>query len=261
MDLWSPVEVEKEKVYYWQIAQLKLWISKAADEIYVAHEQASDVSVEQKVVIAAERKKPEKIEWNRFIVEERSSIIQLNPAVPDRAVVVGSEAPVKILPETKAMFFVGIPIWVRLYIGENKKKEVSEIPTVILSNTWFGDPTGGVLCYGIKSRALRTMDELEESPGKAVCTVVVHNKSEVQLDFQKFCIHVENLKLYRGTKRLWTNEVSIDFFGEDQPSQIVLSQKKPEIEKDCTLICEERVPASTSLLQKSAGLFKYFTDF
>ncbi len=105
------------------------------------------------------------------------------------------------------------------------------------------------------------MDELEESQQKAVCPVVVKNKSEIQLDFQKFCIHVENLKLYTGTKRLWTNEVDINFFGEDQPSRIELSQKKPQIEKDCTLICEERVPASTSLLQKSAGLFKYFTDF
>jgi hypothetical protein len=248
-------------VYYWQIGQLKLWILKKSDELYVASEQLSDVSFEQKVTIAEEQEKPENIEWSRFIVEEGSNIIQLNPALPDRAVVVGSETQVKILPQTKALFFVGIPIWVRIYIGENKKNEVTEIPTIILSNTWYGDPTGGELCYGIKSRTRRSMGELEESSQKAVCTVVVNNLSEVQLDYKKFCIHVENLKLYKGVKRLWTNMVNINFFSEDQPSQIELSQKKPEIEKECTLICEERVPASVSLLQKSAGLLKYFTDF
>jgi hypothetical protein len=210
-------------------------------------------------VIAKISEKPEIPDLSRFICDG-PDIIQLLPGLQDRAIVVGSEMVVKILQENSALFFVRIPVWIRIYAGEKKEKLLTEIPTVFLSNTWFGDPMTGELCYSLITKARRSIGESESDFHRAICPVKIINKSADILDFQKFSIHVEHLKIYSGEKALWTNEVKITFLDEDQPSNIDFSKKKPVIEKDCVLISEERTPVNQSLIKKSVSFLKHFTS-
>jgi hypothetical protein len=147
-----------------------------------------------------------------------------------------------------------------VHIGAGKGAELSEIPTQILSNTWFGDPTTGELCYSLQSRGGRDIGHIPPSPHKAICPVLLVNSSAGKLDFQKLNIHVEHLKVFAGKIRLWTNEVSIRFFGEDQPGQVDFSSKAPQFEKPLTLLTEERVSVSQSILEKSIGILRRFKN-
>jgi hypothetical protein len=195
------------------------------------------------------------------VADEKTEVLQLAPSLQDRAVVVSSDITLKILPGSNALFFVGIPVWVRVHIGARKDTELAEIPTRILSNTWFGDPTTGELCYSLKSRAGRDIGHIPASPHKAICPVRLVNSSAGKLDFQKLNIHVEHLRVFAGKTRLWTNEVSIRFFGEDQPGQVDFPSKVPQFEKPLTLLTEERVPVSQSILKKSIGILRHFKNF
>lgn len=261
MIIWEPITIEKNRPYFWQIGTFKLWIKKIDDELLLSYEQSSEGEESQTLITAEPQEDTENLAWNRFVIKDESNVLQLVPALPERAVVVNSESPVKILPGNGALFFISIPIWVQVYAGEKKKTLISEIPTIVLSNTWFGDPMNGELCFSLSTRARRSIVDTHVPPSRAVCPVWIKNGSQTQLDLQKLCVHVEHLKTYKGKKQLWTNEVYVTFTGEDQLSQVTFSRKTPTIEEGCTLICKERIPVDQSLIQRSFSILKYFTNF
>ena len=176
MRFWEPFKIERGKEYHWQIGPLKMWLKKIEDEWLVASEQSPNDLESEEIVIANLSEKPETPEWTRFVCAGPDTM-QLLPALPDRAVVVGSEMAVKILQENSALFFVTIPVWVCVYAGDKKETMLTEIPTVSLSNTWFGDPMTGELCYSLQSRAGMDIKHIPLSPHKAVCPVLLVNSS------------------------------------------------------------------------------------
>ena len=260
MKPWEPVKIDKYTDYYWQAGPLSLWIRRNEDEWLVAYESQSANADSEEFIIAQKRENPGTLEPTRYVLSENSGIIQLLPVLQDRAVVVGSEIPVRILPKNRALFFVSIPVWIRILIGEKKNRiTLTEIPTINLSNTWFGDPMTGELGYSLTTSARRSIEDSIPSLYRAVCPVWIINSSQAALDFQKLSIHVEHLRVYGGKLRIWTNEVRITFTGEDQLSRIDFSDKKPALEEGCTMISDERTPVDKSLLKKSVSILRYFT--
>ena len=261
MELWSPVSLEKERDYFWHIGPLSLWIRRDGDEWLIASDRQEDVETAD--TVAAEEEKPEALGWSRFVLAGESSTVRLLPVLPDRAAVVGSETAVKILPANKALFFVSVPVWVRVTVVGTRKKQttLTELQAVKLSNTWFGDPMTGELGYSLTTSARRSIEESPPACHQAVCPVTVKNRAAEPLDFQKLCIHIEHLRVYTGPKRLWTNEVSITFTGPDQPTLLDFSDRQPDREEGCVLLSDERTPVTKSLLKKSVGILKYFTSF
>ncbi len=259
MELWNPVTLEQERDYYLYIGPLILWIRRSGDEWLLASGQRTDDAPTEASAVAGE--KPEEIEWTRFVLAEESTTVQLLPVLPDRAVVVGSETAVKILPGNRALFFVSVPVWIRVTVVGKKKKRtaLTEIETVKLSNTWFGDPMTGELGYSLTTSACRNLEDSVPVSYRAVCPVLVKNAASEPLDFQKLCIHVENLRVYGGSERLWTNEVTITYTGSDQPALLDFSARPPAREEECSLLSEERIPVNKSLLKKGVGILKYFT--
>ena len=261
MTMWEPNDLKRDLDYHWEIGSLKLWIRRTDIEWLVAYEHQPGDLYADKPVVAKKGQKPEKIVWNRFVFDDPSCIIQFMPALHDRAVVISSETPTRILPGNSAMFFVSIPIWLQIYAGEGKKAMLIEVPTVTLSNTWFGDRMDGELCYSLSTHARRKVEELKVSTQRAVCPFHVSNNSAEQLDFQMMAVHVEHLKIYKGQNQLWTNEVYINFLNKDQLTQVNFSEKKPCIIQDCELIAEERIPIDKSILKLGIGFLRSFSNF
>lgn len=258
VNLWNAYNIKENVCYYWKIGLCKIWIQNIADEWLVAIERISE---EEDTIIAQHGEKPENLTWNRYIYKSELNIIRFVPCLPDRPIVVDPELPIRILPDNSALFFVSIPSWIRIFTGTQGKIMLLEVPAEVLSNTWFGDPMEGELCYSFKTLARRSLKDINPRPHRIYCPVNVYNGATVPLEFQKLCIHVENLRVYKGKELLLTNEIDIIFLGDDQPSQIKLSGRKPSIDKDCKLICEARMPSKGSLLKRSFSLLKYFTNF
>jgi hypothetical protein len=257
--LWEPVEIQRGKEYHWCMGNLRIWCTRNEKEWMLAWEHGEEEA--QTEVARTQHPKPEHLTWERYVCAHKTDKLQLVPVLQDRPVVLNSDITLKILPGNEALFFVGIPVWVRVRVGTRKDIELAEIPTQILSNTWFGDPTTGELCYSLQSRAGREIEKIPISAHKAVCPVLLMNGSTVKLDFQKLDIHVEHLRVYAGAHRLWTNEVGIRFLGDGQPVQVEFSNNAPSFEKHLTLLAEERVPTSQSILKKSIGILRHFTNF
>jgi hypothetical protein len=259
MTLWDPIELERNKSYSWRIGPLRLWIRNNGTEWLESHLYTPEKEEEERLAVAQTAEKPPQTEWSRLICGECSNKLRILPLLPDRPVVVGSSTVLKVLPDCSARFFVMIPLWLSLQVGEADRTTLMEIPSVVLSNTWFGGLTIGELCYSLKTTAHMTLDGVAPPPHVLVCPVHLNNTAGTPLDFQKLCIHVEHLKVYSNDSRLWTNEVNITYEGVNLLSSVKYSDTAPAFEENCRLVSNERVPAEKNIFRKSFSFLRYFT--
>lgn len=261
LDIWNRSKIGSGEILRSQIGPLLLWFRKIEDELHIACERLSepDTVVDATGSATVNGVEPEGLDWGRWVVGDETNAFQVLPIMPDRPIVVRPELPVKIPTGHEALFFVSIPVWVRILAGEKKSIELCEVPVLILSNTWFGDPMSGKLCYSLRSRARRQIIDSESNPSRAICPVRIRNTSPKQLDIERLCVHVEHLKTYSGDMNLWTNEVTITFRGEDQVGKIDYSREQPAIEPIGEMLSEARTPIKETILKKSIGGFKLFS--
>lgn len=261
LDIWNRSKIGTGEVLRTRIGPLVLWFRKIEDELHIAFERLPDPDtiVDATGPAAVSGVESEGLDWGRWIVGDETNTVQVLPIMPDRPVVVHPELPVKIPTNHQALFFVSIPVWVRVLIGEKKPIELCEVPVLILSNTWFGDTMSGELCYSLRSRARRQIKDSQTNPSRAICPVKIRNTSPRQLDIERLCVHVEHLKTYSGDKNLWTNEVAITFRGDDQVGKIDYSRERPAFEPIGELLSEARAPVKETILKRSIGSFKLFS--
>lgn len=259
MGLWEPHKIEQDQCLEAQVGPLQLWLRRSGDEIRIARKHRGNPESRLKATPlhpAAERK-PAGLDWTRWICGDCDQVA-LTPVAPDRPVVVRPEAPVKIPPGREALFFVGVPLWVRITAGAANKIQLCEESSVTLSNIWFGDPMSGDLCYSLRTRARRRISDSQIEPHRAVCPVTIRSAAPVQVDIERFCVHVAHLSIYPGTSRLWTGGVQITFKGEAETSQVEYSEKPPTYEEVEMALSEPRTPVKKRLVQRSLGSFGSF---
>lgn len=260
-ELWNPLEVRLERTYRASLCTIQLWVKRSQADWYVAHRPAAaelPASGLQPVPAAEE---PRDAEWVRWVAGQEEPTVHLVPALPDRPVVLRPRHPLNVPRGRSVLFFVNIPLWVRVLTGPRPGTPLTEIPTIALSNSWFGAPTSGELCYALKTKALRNLEEVSNHPYMVTCPVSVENQAPSDLEFQRLCVRVEHLHVYRGQRRLWTNQVEVVFKGEDLVSQINIRRYAPVFEQTSERLCPAREPVDHSLLKKSFSFLRAITGF
>ncbi len=258
--IWEPKQLSGEGWYHAGIGPLDLWIRRSPQDWYVAHER--DPGREQEEIPPAPlhpaqtNADVDRLTWNRWVAGEEAARVRLVPCMPDRAVVIRPRYPLNVPGGKEVLFFVSIPVWARVQVGDRASLALCELPTVVLSKTWFGDPITGELCYSLKTKVLRQIDMLENHAHLAVCPVLIRNQAFAELDFQRICIRVEYLSLYRGQTRLWTNQVEVQFHGEELNSTIITGRGAPDFERTAEKLSEARLAPQRSLLKKSFSFLK-----
>jgi len=262
--IWEPKTLAKENWYHARVGPLNLWLKRSDDDWYVAHEREPDGEkpgvAPSALHLAQTKDRVQRLTWNRWVAGAEPERTRLVPAMPDRPVVIRPRYPLNVPRGKEVLFFVSIPVWVRVLIGEGESLPLCELPTVVLSSTWFGDPITGELCYSLKTKVLRQIGMVENRAHMAVCPVLIRNQALADLDFQRICIRVEYLSLYRGQTRLWTNLVEVQFHGENLNSTIITGRQAPEFEPTAEKLCEARLAAERSLLKKSFFFLKSLTE-
>ena len=249
-----PKELSVDSNLQAQIGPIKLWFKYINDEMHFAYEHLSEEITSIEELTDGKGDLPADLDWTRFVVGTKIDSLQLLPITPDRPVVVRPVLPLTLPPEQNAEFSVGIPLWIQILVHSNSKKlELAEVPSVIRSNIWFGDTLSGELCYSLKTRARREFEDIEDQPFRMTCPVKIFNRSEENLRVERFCIRVEHLKILVQNNQLWTNEVSIDFQGENEVSKIDYGRKSSRHGSKCELLNKPRNPIRESLWAKSIG--------
>jgi hypothetical protein len=258
--LWEPKSLGGEGWYEARIGPLELWVRRSQEDWYVAHERETGRAQPEPPPAplhpAQGTARVDRLTWNRWVAGSEPATVRLVPCMPDRAVVIRPRYPLNVPRGKEVLFFVSVPVWARVLAGEGGSETLCELPTVVLNNTWFGDPITGELCFSLKTKVLRQIEMVENQPHLAVCPVLIRNQAFADLDFQRICIRVEYLSVYRGQTRLWTNQVEVQFHGEDLNSTIITGRGAPDFERTAEKLGEARLAPERSLLKKSFSFLK-----
>jgi len=252
---WDAVEINEGDCRLWQAGPLRLWVRQVGEEWHVATESANEKEKFPDIISGETTAVPEDAQWQRWMGRGVEHVVQLSPLMPDRAVVVRPEMPLHMAYGQKEMFFVNIPLWIRVVAGKGKKITICEQASQTLSNTWFGLPVQGELCYALNTKARTGIEEIAPNPLTAVCPLVISNLYKEPLNFERLCIRTDHLSIYETENGLITNEVRVIYQGEEQMSRIKYGKKPPALAEGSKRVADPRKPIENNLIRKSFNNF------
>ncbi len=254
--LWEPIRVERDETLSVQLGSLLLWIHRGEQEWHIASEYRSDRLEELSV---ARGREMAELNWTRWVINEELEEILLRPSMPDRPVIVRPEMPISLLPEQTVRFYIGVPVWISVSLG-HRYRNITEIPSMVLSNSWFGPTTEGELCYAMRTTAKLRQEDLQLHPHRAIVPFEIRNVSNETLDFARICLHAHNLRIYQGRERMWTNQGRATYRGEEKWSRVVYARGVPPFEDAERLIGRAREPVARGAILRTFDNLKNLAD-
>lgn len=247
---WKDIAIADSEEIHRSFEEVEILIRRNADELTIADRQPGEGEF------------VDEIDWERYVTGSHEIRVRFAPMTPDRPLVVNPEYPVQILPGQSARFFILIPAWIQISIEKNPPVVLKEIPSAILSATWFGGPQDGILSYSLNSPAYRRYNDSplpKPTALEIISPLTVKNHSQELLSLRDLNIHCEHLHVYQGKTLNWTNEVKISFYGGNQPSKVQYVEKRPSFEEMGKEHCVPRVKIRQDILAKSYSFLKNFS--
>jgi hypothetical protein len=263
MDIWDEHKIEQGVCYKTNIGPLTIFVRKIEDEIQIADLRKGGIpaGANGESVFEPFDDVPEDVHWTRYISESKTDAIRVFPVMPDRAVLVRPEQPLKLPPGRKATFYVRIPVWVKISIPDAAETMLCEIPTVEQSNIWAGDPISGELCYSLRTKARRKFIDYAPMPHRVICPILIQNKSKEIVDIERICVQSQHLNIYSAESLMWTNDIEILYQSEDNTGTINYSNKPSELRPDARVLSMARMPKKKTLLKRGLNGFKIFGGY
>lgn len=232
---WGTHRIPPDETLTIRVGPLVLWARAPEGEMWLAH-RSGDWTRSAKE--PAREPSSEHEDWVRWPVPEGTDRISLSPIFPPRSVVAEPELSFRLLPRAGARVFVRVPLWVRVEIAG--PRHLTEIPSVVLSDTWWGSFTDGELCYWLATTARRRVPADVFAPHLAVCPLQLSNDSDEELQVEKIALRVAHLSVFDREGRFWADETRVRYRGADEGSHIQSSGKPPAEESEATLVAPPR---------------------
>ncbi len=204
---------------------LTLWFTAVENEVWVAYERAAGGPVPPR------DGPPDSLDWSRWALSDTPHRLRLLPVLPDRLVVVKLEHPFTLLRRARARVYTRVPAWVRVETiegGQGKATTLAEIPTEVLSDTWWGDFLTGELGYWLTIKARREITPEFFQPHMVMGTLELVNRSDDALRVDKLAWRVEHLSTYEKDGHLWAEETTVHYLGEAEGSDVRMEDKPPQ---------------------------------
>jgi hypothetical protein len=257
--VWNEWDLGPKQTAVWTFPERRIYVERVEQEWHVLSVAGAQNAAAASRTFIERSRKPASSEWRHYLSRE-SGPVRPQPALPDRAIVAKPDRSLTLLAGESAQFFLEIPVWFRMNVGE-RLVQVFEEPIGVMSNTWFGDPVNGELCYVLATRLHQGMSSIVPTAWRAVCPMAVTNDSATNLAFERICLHVQNLAVFRGDDRLWTNALSVLFRGAEQASHIQVSSGPPGFQAGLAPAAPARQPAESWDIRKTFSRFREFADF
>ncbi len=258
--VWDEWDLGQKRTAVWTFPERRIHVERVEQEWHVLAEAGRTGVADASRTFIERSRKPSSSEWRHYLSSE-SGPVRPRPVLPDRAIVVKPDRALTLLAGERAQFFVEIPVWLRMDAGGAREVRVFEEPLAVLSNTWFGDPVNGELCYVLATRLHQGLSSVAPSAWRAVCPMAVTNESATDLVFERICLRVQTLAVFRGAERLWTNGLAVLFRGAEQASHIQVSPGPPGFEPDLAPAAPARVPAEGWDIRRTFSRIREFADF
>lgn len=246
--LWESFALPEDSPVYKRIGPLHLWLWRKSDELWITHQYSNE---------QAELERPEvDSDWRRWALRNGDHSAKLIPMLPDKSIVVKPEYDIHLLRNSKVRTYTRVPISVEIQVIGDTTSTITEIPTQVLSNTWFGSFTNGELCYWLATSARRSMPLDLIQPHHAVCIMDIRNQSDDDLKMDRICLRVERLSMFIEDGYLWADDTEIIYDGDNGTAQIKNDGRPPYEVKSAVKLTEPRQPHKRGLAERAFFLFR-----
>lgn len=239
---WGEHALEPEGDLRLQIGPFVLRARSQAGEVWLAHRPGHGTRSGRGPDGPFE---PGEADWVRWPVPEGSDRLLLAPVFPPRAVVAEPDRSFRLLPRNRARIFVGVPLWVRVSVPGEPVRTLADVPSLTLSDTWWGGFSEGELCYWLRTSARRRVTPEALRPHMALCPLELSNRSDEELPVEKIVLRVAHLTLYAEKGHLWADETRVRYHGIEEESEIQVTGQRPSEAPDAVRVSEprKRLPA------------------
>ena len=218
---WSVRRVADDRVTLARLGPLRLWLARAEREWGYAVEHGEAGTEVMDIAQVPEDVVSRQLDWTNAAFREAPREFCLRAAVPDRSVVVKPEHPVTLPEGESATLFAPVPAFIQMVVLSGRREVVlGRIASRRLSDTWFGSPLEGELCYSLPRFATLDRDSLQVYPNEILCVLEIHNKSDEPLVLEKLCLRPGYVALYCGAQHLWASQVLIQHEDSFKGTQI-----------------------------------------
>lgn len=234
---WGEVRLEPGETHEMELGTLRLGLRRTANEVWLRAARSDDDD--------------DDTPWRRWAAK-RGIRVEVRPAVPDRLLVVSHEHEYHLPPNGKSRTFVRIPLFVQVVLTwEGGEIVAADVPSVVLSDTWWGTFTEGELAYWLTTKARAELTEDLFVPHFGMCTLELVNDSPLALSVERFAVRVPHLSLFTGQDRTWTDQVSVRYEDSPEGSEIRFSRKAPAEAGETSRIAAPRIPLGRSFRAKT----------
>ena len=223
-DLWGdrpmPGSGETQRL---DVGPLTVWLRGHENELWITFVRSAEGEVPDRAL-------PEDAQWSRWALHESQRQIHISPVFPDRPLVVKPEHPFTLMRRAEARIYVRVPAWVRVESTDKPGGEralLTEIPTVALSDTWWGDFRDGELAYWLVTKGRRELTADIFDVHMVISAVQLNNLSEDDLQVEKLSLRAEHLSIYEKDGWLWAEEVRVEHLGEKEGTEIRMDDLPP----------------------------------
>ena len=229
---WSVRRIHENRVNLIRLGPLRLWLARTEREWVYAVEHGDENEV-MDIAQVPEDVVPKNLEWTSTFFKKAPMEFFLRPALPDRPLVVHPQCSVVIPDGESAKFYILIPASLEMVVMVDEHEVVlGSVPSIGLSDTWFGSPIEGELCYSLPFNAENSQQNLDAMPFQIVWPVEIRNQSTEDLRFEKLCLRPQNVGLYSGDTHLWSSPVRITRESSYRNTTIKYGKSSPEEEAD-----------------------------
>lgn len=252
-DVWAGLlashVVAEEQAVQWRLGPLWLQATRRAREWSLQWRCESDPLMPHLEVIGpSEPVCDEEASLARFGFGVAPEVVQLEPRLSDRPVVVRPENPFSVLAEETVSIYVSTPLWFVVHVGE-PGRELMEQPSFRPSDTWFGPtPMEGELCYAGRTEARLVLENLDDTLSRAVTPIQIQNHSDKPLEVARLNVPIPHLTLYRPPgNRLWTEGLTVVHRSGTVLEDVKITHQVPTELESAERIAEARTDAQDNL--------------
>ena len=252
--------MESDRIYEFGFGPLRLLAHRVADECRIrwnvpferANEEPS-AGTSSKVNGALH----EEPRWNRYVVGHEDTPWRFEPVMPDRPVVARPEETIGIPAGREARLHVAVPVWIRIHVGQGESAVVlCEVPSTVLSKTWFGETHSGELCYSLEMGLCRESSAPTVSGHLVTCSVDVRNVSREALVLQRICLRVLHLSIYGSDEGLRAGRTLVKYRGTERATEVTHDLPPREGSELGARFSTPRLPEESSVVRKTFSHFR-----
>lgn len=168
----------------------------------------------------------------RWAAPGAATSVEVVPALPDRPVVVGVRNPFRLAPGAETRLQVHLPVWAQIHLEDAERTLLTEVPSAVLSPTWWGGKTRGELAYWLPAEVEHAEADIRAAaPTRAVCVLRIANRSTRVLEVDRLAIRAPQHSLFRTGRGFVTDEARIVYLG-DADAAVDVSGAAPAHEPD-----------------------------